>query len=517
MNRFLSLAAFGAMLASAQAEVFYHNPVVAGDYPDPAVIRVGKDYWATATSSEWGPQFPLLHSRDLVNWEVVGHVFSKRPEWSVANYWAPEIAEHEGRYYVYYVGRKKGGPLAVAVATSDKPQGPYTDHGVLVAQPPGSIDAVPFDDEKGERYLIWKEDGNSRKMPTILWIQKLNEDGTKLVGDMKELIRNDAPWEGAVVEGPFIVKRDGWFYMFYSGSGCCGAGCNYALGVARSRSLHGPYEKCPRNPILAGNETWKCPGHGSIIQDEGGRYFLMYHAYAVKDHIFTGRQGLLDEVKFGADGWPTLNDGKGPSTKAISPFGVAEKKAELSYADEFDRDRLHPGWQWPVADEPQYQLGGGRLILRPARETNDVTGGVLARATTTGDYTAETVLDAAAISANALAGISAFGDRANAIGLSVGKGKLVLWRRERGKHTQLDTRPAPASKNLHLRLITTGGSQFKFAASPDGRQWTSVGDNQQGKHLPPWDRNVRVALTVGGGENVSATFVSFRLTPTPTP
>jgi beta-xylosidase len=171
----------------------YSNPVMAGDYPDPAVIRVGDEYWATATSSEWGPQFPILKSRDLVNWQLVGSVFNKRPEWSVANYWAPEIAEHKGRYYMYYVGRKRGGPLAVAVATAGKPAGPYTDHGVLVAQVAGSIDAVPFDDENGERHLVWKEDGNSRKQPTILWIQRLNEDGTKLVGEPKELIRNDTP------------------------------------------------------------------------------------------------------------------------------------------------------------------------------------------------------------------------------------------------------------------------------------------------------------------------------------
>src|SRR4026207_381903 len=100
MPRLFCLSFFLISDASGQRAT-YRNPVVAGDYPDPSVIRVGKDYWATATSSEWGPQFPILHSRDLVNWEVVDNVFSKRPEWSVANYWAPEIAAHDGRYYIY--------------------------------------------------------------------------------------------------------------------------------------------------------------------------------------------------------------------------------------------------------------------------------------------------------------------------------------------------------------------------------------------------------------------------------
>ena len=268
------LALFGLLLP-AWAEVTYQNPVIAGDYPDPSVIRVGKDYWATATSSEWGPEFPLLHSRDLVDWELTGAVFPHRPSWAVGNFWAPEISEYRGKYFIYYVGRKEGGPLAVAVASADKPGGPYTDHGPLVAQDAGSIDPVPVTDEKGQRYLIWKEDGNSRKLPTILWAQQLTEDGTQLVGERREILRNDTPWEGAVVEGPFMVRRGEWFYLFYSGSGCCGKGCNYALGVARAKSLLGPWEKNPANPILAGNNDWKCPGHGSIVADEKGRYWLL--------------------------------------------------------------------------------------------------------------------------------------------------------------------------------------------------------------------------------------------------
>lgn len=484
----------------------YTNPVMAGDYPDPSVIRMGAEYWATATSSEWGPQFPLLVSRDLVNWQVAGSVFSKRPEWSVANYWAPEIAEHKGRYYIYYVGRKKGGPLAVAVATANKPSGPYTDHGVLVAQPAGSIDAVPFDDEKGDRYLIWKEDGNSRKQPTILWMQRLNEDGTKLVGEPRELMRNDSPWEGAVIEGPFVVKRDGWFYLFYSGNGCCGAGCNYALGVARSRSLRGPYEKYSQNPILAANDVWKCPGHGSIVTNEQGRYFLMYHAYAVKDSIFTGRQALLDEVIFGPDGWPSLNGGKGPSTRAPSPYDKVQRKAELNFSDDFSSPTLRPGWQWPVADEPQHRVESGFLVLSPTRKTNDLVGAVLARSTTVGDYVANTTIGE--LKPGVFAGLAAFGDAANAMGVAVGDGKALLWRRQRGKHQILSESPAPKDGPIRLGLRARDGHNFQFSIGGE-----PVGNDLQGKHLPPWDRNVRVALTAGGVENAVAKFDAFVITP----
>src|SRR5690349_8124547 len=121
-NRFfLTFSVLLLAISVPAAEPLYQNPVLPGDHPDPSVIRVGNEFWATATSSEWGPQFPILHSVDLVNWEQTGSVFPHRPEWATANFWAPEISQHKGTYFVYYVGRKRGGPLAVAVATAAKP------------------------------------------------------------------------------------------------------------------------------------------------------------------------------------------------------------------------------------------------------------------------------------------------------------------------------------------------------------------------------------------------------------
>jgi xylan 1,4-beta-xylosidase len=152
--------------------------------------------------------------------------------------------------------------------------------------------------------------------------------------------------------------------------------------------------------------------------------------------------------------------------------------------------------------------------LSAVRKTNDVTAAVLARATAIGDYTAETVVDCRELSDDVLAGLSAFGDRANSVGLAVGNGKLLLWRRDKGRHQQLAEAPAPKSERLHLRLVAAAGHQFRFSSSPDGRSWKPIGDDLEGRHLPPWDRNVRVALTVGGAENASASFESFRMTPT---
>jgi len=173
----------------------YVNPVYPGDFPDPSLIRVGiNDFWATTTSTEWAPQFPILHSRDLVNWRIVGTVFPEPPAWASGRFWAPEISYHDGTYFVYYVAADRNGILNVAVATAREPQGPYTDRGPLIGQGDGSIDPAPVTGDDGNRYLIWKEDGNSAGRQTILWVQQLDETGTRLVGDAHEIMRNDIPW-----------------------------------------------------------------------------------------------------------------------------------------------------------------------------------------------------------------------------------------------------------------------------------------------------------------------------------
>ena len=108
--------------------------VMRGDHADPSVVKIGDTYWASATTSNWAPAYPLLKSKDLVNWKTEGYVFNQLPAWADYYFWAPEISYENGKVYIYYAAHKKDGNLCLAVASADKPEGPYTDHGTLCAK-----------------------------------------------------------------------------------------------------------------------------------------------------------------------------------------------------------------------------------------------------------------------------------------------------------------------------------------------------------------------------------------------
>jgi beta-xylosidase len=295
----------------------WRNPIVAEDFPDPSAVRVNGVYWATATSTARAPGFPLLRSTDLRHWEFAGTIFTGPPAWASDSLWAPELVVDEAGVRVYYTARRRGGPLCVAVASAPTPGGPYTDHGPLVCQPAGSIDPTVVRDSAGRPYLIWKEDGNAVGGPSRIWIRRLRRTGLGLIGPRRELLRNESRWEGSIVEAPEIVAQDGWLYLFYSGNTYGPAPkCRYAVGVARSRSVFGPWQRDPHNPILRSTRTWRCPGHATAVSDGDGRLFLIYHAYRAASDPLAPRVALMDLVTWDRGGWPAVNGGRGPSVSA---------------------------------------------------------------------------------------------------------------------------------------------------------------------------------------------------------
>ncbi len=507
--------------ATHSAHALPKGAVLAGDHPDPSLIRVGSDYWGVSTSSAWAPVYPIFHSTDLANWTTVGAVFPNPPTWAKGDYWAPEIVHFDKVFYVYYAARNlKTSKMCIGVGTAETPEGPYQDHGPILCGAIGSIDPAAFSDDNGQKYLVWKEDGNSIKKPTPLHIQKLNADGTKLVGTKTTAIINDQPWERMLVEGPFILKHGGLWYLFYSGNACCGRECNYAVGVARAKTLEGPWEKDPANPILRSNQLWKCPGHGSIAQDENGRDVFLYHAYHPTDSVYVGRQAMADEVKWETDGWPTINGGEGPSGHAIGFLGAILHNEERWFSEDFSSGKLDAGWQWPHQIKPLATIvdadGAKELSLKSEVGTSAAES-LIARSITDANYEATAVIDLANTDSNVRATLAAYGDTKNAIGLTRIGDLLELWTRDAGKTLALekiklrDLLNSSDARSLWLKMTSAEGQFLRFSASGDGKTWKQFGTvDRDAFHLPPWDLAIRVALMSQGGY---ARFRSLKIIP----
>ena len=487
--------------AGIGGNILAQNPILPGDHPDPTIVRIGNTYWTASTSGDWAPEFPLYRSTDLHHWTAAGTVFPQTPEWASGSFWAPEMVSDQGRVLVYYVARKWGGPLCVAVATAAHAEGPYTDHGPILCQPDGSIDPSFVRDEHGQPFLIWKEDGNSKNRLTPIWAQTLTGDLLHLTGEKTQLLVNDpASWEGGVVEGPYIFRHAGRFYLFYAGNSCCGAACHYAEGVARASHLFGPWEKDPANPIIRPNAAWKCPGHGTAVETASGKDYFLYHAYPVAGTFYLGRESVLDAISWGSNGWPTINEGQGPSGGVLPGQAVAVQR---QLVDEFRQPVLDPEWRWPIGHAPIFHTGDGRLTLEAATDDSPV-------------FLGRALMASAGL---ATVGVDTSGGAEGGLGLIGGaKSELVLMKhgtslellhvtsnaREILWQTDIGTTSA-----VWLRVGSTGNGRVTFSYSLDGKHWQTAKAEVSLAGLPAWDQGLRVGLVSAGAKGTSASFVHF--------
>ena len=491
---FAGFLQFEGSPCQAQQDGHLSSPIIPGDHPDPTIIRVGKTYWTASTAGNWAPEFSLYRSDDLHHWKAAGAIFPQTPEWADSDFWAPELVYDGGRVLVYYVARKRKGGLCVGVATAPSPAGPYQDHGPIECQEDGSIDPAFMRDEQGKPFLIWKEDGNSQNKPTPILAQPLTDDLLHVTGEKTQLISNDPQsWEGGVVEAPYIMRRKGTFYLFYAANACCGVDCKYAEGVARADHLLGPWTKDPANPIIRPNGTWRCPGHGTAVESPKGQDFFVYHAYPASGFAYLGRESVIDSIAWSADGWPVVNQGRGPGAAQGQP-------APSRLVDNFAGTELAAEWKWPVGHEPRVSVAHGELTLTvPA----DGRQSFVARSLLTSAYAVSVDVPAGS---KVSAGLGLIGDVQDDVVLSRNEDLLELWQ-TRGRERQvLWKQHIPASGPVRLQVTSTAQGEASFSFRLGSGSWTRAGETVPLKALLPWDSGLRVGLVVSGAAGSSGSF-----------
>lgn len=329
---FLTLVALGGC-ATAPGRPTISNPVIDENFPDPAVLKAPDGYYyAYATQGEVGDRMQniqVARSRTLAQWERVGDALPVKPEWAheTQDFWAPHVALHDDRYYIYYSAKPdaaladgKSG-LCLAVATASRPEGPFTDIGNPLQCGEGfiNIDPMAYDDPAtGQRLLYWGSGFGPIK------VQELADDRISFAQGSKptELIHviPDESRENyqRLVEAAWVTKHSGYYYLFYSGDNCCGPDAHYAVMVARSTSATGPFETlaqatgAPNSVIVEAEGRWIAPGHNAIVKDEGGRYWVLFHAIDARkprekdsDGVNSRRVMLVMELAW-VDGWPRI-------------------------------------------------------------------------------------------------------------------------------------------------------------------------------------------------------------------
>lgn len=320
----------------------FANPVLDENFADPAVLQADDGYYyAYATQGEVAGSMvniQLARSRDLVRWQRLGDALPVKPQWAsqTQDFWAPDVSVRDGLYYLYYSAKPDAAlddperGLCLAVATAAEPQGPFVDSGqpLLCGEGFVNIDPFAFDDPvTGKRLLYW---GSGFKP---IKVQELAPDRVSFAPgstatDLVAVIPHDDPGNyQRLVEGAWVIERNGWYYLFYSGDNCCGPKAHYAVMVARSRSATGPFETlgqatgAANSVILEQRGPWLAPGHNSIVTDAAGADWIVYHAVDTRrprskpgDEINTRRVMLIDRIIW-QDGWPRLA-GRGPSAGA---------------------------------------------------------------------------------------------------------------------------------------------------------------------------------------------------------
>lgn len=347
----------------------YKNPVINADYSDPDAIRVGDDYYMISSSFNHIPGLPILHSKDLVNWNLIGHAINKQvpaDHFSKVQHgngvWAPSIRFHNGSFYIYYPDPDFG----IYLLKSKSINGPWTDP-ILVEQGKGLIDPCPLWDDDGQVYLVHAYAGSRAGIKSVIVIKKMNAEGTKTVDDGKLVY--DGHDIDPTIEGPKFYKRNGYYYIFAPAGG---VSTGWQL-VLRSKNVYGPYER--KVVMDQGKTSVNGPHQGAWVNTATGEDWFLHF----QDKEAYGRVVHLQPMKWKND-WPVIGndndgDGKGEPVIIFKKPNVGKKypTSTVPDSDEFNNDNIGLQWQWQANPKPYWAfVGSGKLRLFSVQQPDSI-------------------------------------------------------------------------------------------------------------------------------------------------
>jgi beta-xylosidase len=323
----------------------YNNPVLNADYSDPDAIRVGDDFYMVSSSFEDVPGLPILHSKDLVNWKIIGHALVTlvpKEHFSVPRHgegvWAPSIRFHNGEFYIYYPDPDFG----IYLVKAKHPAGPWSDP-VLVEAGKGLIDPCPLWDDNGKVWLVHAFAGSRAGIKSIIVVKEMNAEGTKTIDS--GVIVYDGHEMDPTIEGPKFYKRNGYYYIFAPAGGVS-TGWQTVL---RSKNIHGPYER--KVVMDQGSTAVNGPHQGAWVNTKTGEDWFLHF----QDKGVYGRVVHLQPMKW-INNWPVIGidkdgDGKGePVMRYKKPSATKQAIQTPAESDEFDGNKI--GLQWQRMSNP---------------------------------------------------------------------------------------------------------------------------------------------------------------------
>jgi len=338
----------------------YKNPVINADYSDPDAIRVGDDYYMISSSFNNMPGLPILHSKDLVNWEIIGHSLLRQPPFDHFSkvqhgngVWAPSIRYHNGEFYIYYPDPDFG----IYLIKAKNINGPWSEP-LMVEAGKGLIDPCPLWDNDGKVYLVHAFAGSRASIKSIIVVKQLNTDGTKIMGD--GVMVYDGHDTDPTIEGPKFYKRNGYYYIFAPAGG---VSTGWQL-VLRSKNIYGPYER--KVVMDQGTSTTNGPHQGAWVDTRTGESWFLHF----QDKDAYGRVVHLQPMKWVND-WPVIGvdkdgDGKGEPVLTYNKPNIGKTYPAITPAesDEFNNNKINLQWQWEANSNPFWAFpSNGNLRL----------------------------------------------------------------------------------------------------------------------------------------------------------